>query len=84
MYVSNQSSETSWSSEIIISLGSKAAEWWPKSYMSSHFSIASNSFTCDERWVHYYTPESKCAGMEWKGKGEIQNSIGYGEIVVNF
>lgn len=27
-------------------------------------------FTTDETWVHYYTPESKIASMEWRKKGE--------------
>lgn len=26
--------------------------------------------TCDETWVHHYTPESKQASMEWRKKGE--------------
>lgn len=26
--------------------------------------------TCDETWVHHYTPESKRASMEWRKKGE--------------
>lgn len=26
--------------------------------------------TCDETWVHHYTPESKQASMEWRRKGE--------------
>ena len=26
--------------------------------------------TCDETWVHHYTPEMKRASKEWRGKGE--------------
>jgi len=26
--------------------------------------------TCDETWVHHYTPETKRASKEWRGKGE--------------
>ncbi|XP_014486949.1 PREDICTED: histone-lysine N-methyltransferase SETMAR-like [Dinoponera quadriceps] len=26
--------------------------------------------TCDETWVHHYTPESKEASMEWRKKSE--------------
>lgn len=26
--------------------------------------------TCDETWVHHYTPESKQASMEWRKQGE--------------
>lgn len=26
--------------------------------------------TCDETWVHHYTPESKRASMEWRKQGE--------------
>ena len=26
--------------------------------------------TCDEIWVHHYTPETKRASKEWRGKGE--------------
>lgn len=28
--------------------------------------------TCNETWVHHYTPESKQASMEWRRKGEPQ------------
>lgn len=30
----------------------------------------SHIVTCDETWVHHYTPESKQASMEWRKKGE--------------
>jgi histone-lysine N-methyltransferase SETMAR len=26
--------------------------------------------TCDETWVHHYTPETKRASKEWRGKGD--------------
>ena len=26
--------------------------------------------TCDETWVHHYTPETKGASKEWRGMGE--------------
>ena len=26
--------------------------------------------TCDETWEHHYTPETKKASKEWRGKGE--------------
>jgi len=26
--------------------------------------------TCDETWVHHYTPETKRASKEWRGEGE--------------
>ena len=26
--------------------------------------------TCDETWVHHYTPETKRPSKEWRGKGE--------------
>lgn len=28
--------------------------------------------TCDETWVHHYTPESKMASMEWRRKDETR------------
>nr|CAI5841024.1 unnamed protein product [Callosobruchus analis] len=29
--------------------------------------------TCDETWVHHYTPESKQASMDWREKKENQD-----------
>ena len=26
--------------------------------------------TCDETWLHYYTPETKRASKQWRGKAE--------------
>lgn len=33
-------------------------------------SFLTHIITCDETWVHHYTPESKQASMEWRLKGE--------------
>ncbi|XP_060822306.1 histone-lysine N-methyltransferase SETMAR-like [Bombus pascuorum] len=43
--------------------------------LSARFSEEGDTFlnrivTCDETWVHHYTPESKQASMEWRRKEE--------------
>ncbi|CAK9818248.1 Protein GVQW3 [Anthophora plagiata] len=43
--------------------------------LSARFSEEGDTFlnrivTCDEAWVHHYTPESKQASMEWRRKEE--------------